>query len=55
MDGTVVNEVGPWADLNGADAWGQAICDKYNSPEYAETDPPTLYPNRLPDPTHPDV
>lgn len=29
-----VNEVGPWDSAEGAELWGTAICEKYNSEEY---------------------
>lgn len=45
LDGEIVDTVGPWGD-DGAAAWGQAVCDKYNAPEYADTP----YPNELPTP-----
>lgn len=38
-----VDEVGPWDSAEGADAWGKAVCEKYNAPEYAGVD----YPNDL--------
>lgn len=44
-DGTKVDTVGPWASKSEADAWGKAVCDKYNSVEYSEV----VYPNELPE------
>lgn len=38
-----IDEVGPFDSAEGADQWGSAVCDKYNSPEYANVD----YPNDL--------
>jgi hypothetical protein len=43
-DGTKVDTVGPWETQGEADAWGSAVCDKYNSAEYAGVD----YPGELP-------
>lgn len=44
-DGTSVDTVGPFDSQDGASLWGQAVCDKYNAPEYAGVD----YPNELPE------
>lgn len=38
-----VDEVGPFDSEEGANIWGAAVCDKYNSAEYANVD----YPNEL--------
>ena len=38
-----VDEVGAFDSAEGADAWGKAVCEKYNAPEYAKVD----YPNEL--------
>lgn len=43
LDGTVVDTVGPWGDAEGPTIWGAAVCDKYNSAEYADTP----YPQQL--------
>jgi hypothetical protein len=43
-DGTEVNTVGPWETDAEAEAWGAAVCEKYNSAEYAGVQ----YPNELP-------
>jgi hypothetical protein len=44
-DGTKkIDEVGPFDSAEGADLWGAAVCDKYNSSEYADVQ----YPNELP-------
>jgi hypothetical protein len=40
----IISEVGAWASEAEAEAWGIAICEKYNSAEYAEVE----YPNDLP-------
>ena len=40
-----INEVGPWDSATGAAEWGAAICEKYNSPEYAKI----TYPDQLPE------
>jgi hypothetical protein len=40
-----VDEVGPWDSAEGAEIWGAAICEKYNSPEYAAV----KYPDSLPE------
>lgn len=39
-----IDQLGPWDTEEGAHIWGTAICEKYNSPEYAEVE----YPNDLP-------
>jgi hypothetical protein len=44
LDGTKIDTVGPWETKAEADAWGTAVCAKYNSAEYAEC----AYPNELP-------
>ena len=44
-DGLEIDTVGPWETDAEAEAWGAAVCDKYNSAEYAEVE----YPNELPD------
>ena len=43
-DGTIVDTVGPWDAPAGAAYWANAVCDKYNSAEYANV----VYPNDLP-------
>ena len=43
-DGVKVDTVGPWDGPEGAAYWAAAVCDKYNSLEYAGID----YPNDLP-------
>jgi len=40
-----IDTVGPWDSAEGAQIWGEAVCDKYNSAEYAGVD----YPNSLPE------
>ena len=40
-----IDEVGPFDSAEGADIWGSAILEKYNSPEYADVQ----YPNDLPE------
>jgi hypothetical protein len=42
---TKVDTVGPWETQGEADAWGSAICDKYNSREYKNVE----YPDSLPE------
>lgn len=42
-DDVVVDNVGPWDSSEGADAWGAAVCEKYNSKDYAGID----YPNEI--------
>lgn len=42
-DGTKVDTVGPWETKAEADAWGSAVCNKYNSSEYVNC----AYPNKL--------
>jgi hypothetical protein len=44
-DGAEVDTVGPWATDGEAQTWATAVCNKYNSAEYAEVD----YPNELPE------
>jgi hypothetical protein len=45
-DGTeTIDQVGPWETDQEAGAWATAICDKYNSEEYANVQ----YPNELPE------
>lgn len=39
-----IDEVGAFDSEEGAHIWGTAVCEKYNSPEYAEVE----YPNNLP-------
>lgn len=39
----IIDTVGPWDSREGAEQWAQAVCDKYNAPEYANTP----YPNDL--------
>ena len=39
-----VDEVGPFDSAEGAEIWGAAVCEKYNSAEYADC----VYPNELP-------
>lgn len=41
----IVNQVGPWETDQEAGAWAAAVCDKYNSEEYAGV----TYPNELVD------
>lgn len=41
-----IDEVGAFDSQESADYWGTAVCDKYNSPEYADVQ----YPNDLPKP-----
>lgn len=41
-----IDEVGAFDSEEGAHIWGAAVCEKYNSPEYAEVE----YPNDLPKP-----
>jgi hypothetical protein len=44
-DGTKkVDEVGPFDSSEGAELWGSAVCEKYNSAEYKTI----KYPNELP-------
>jgi hypothetical protein len=40
-----IDEVGAFDSAEGADQWGAAVCEKYNSPEYAGV----KYPNDLPE------
>lgn len=45
-DGTKkIDEVGPWDSAEGADLWGAAVCEKYNSDAYKGI----KYPNELAD------
>jgi hypothetical protein len=44
-DGAELDTVGPWETDPEAEAWASAVCDKYNSAEYAAVD----YPNELPE------
>jgi hypothetical protein len=44
LNGAKIDTVGPWETKAEADAWGSAVCDKYNSAEYAGVE----YPNELP-------
>lgn len=39
-----IDEVGAFDTEESAHIWGAAVCDKYNSPEYAAVE----YPNDLP-------
>jgi hypothetical protein len=39
-----IDTVGAWETDIEAELWAEAVCAKYNSPEYAEID----YPNDLP-------
>ena len=39
-----IDEVGPFDSAEGAEIWGKAVCEKYNSAEYAGID----YPNDKP-------
>ena len=44
-DGTKkIDEVGAFDSAEGANQWGEAVCEKYNSAEYAAVE----YPNDLP-------
>jgi hypothetical protein len=43
-DKVKVDTVGPWDSAEGAQLWGEAVCAKYNSAEYAGVN----YPNDLP-------
>lgn len=45
-DNNQIDEVGPFDSAEGAELWGSAVCDKYNSTEYADVE----YPNDLPKP-----
>jgi hypothetical protein len=40
-----IDEVGAFDSEESANYWGSAVCEKYNSPEYADVD----YPNDLPE------
>lgn len=44
LDGAKIDTVGPWETKAEAAAWGSAVCEKYNAPEYADVE----YPNDLP-------
>ena len=44
-DGAELDTVGPWETDAEAQAWAVAVCEKYNSAEYATVD----YPNELPE------
>lgn len=37
LDGAKISTVGPWVTKEEAASWGEAVCAKYNSPEYADT------------------
>lgn len=39
-DGVKVDTVGPFDSADGANIWGAAVCEKYNSLEYAEVEYP---------------
>jgi hypothetical protein len=39
-----IDEVGAFDSAEGAELWASAVCDKYNTPEYADV----TYPNELP-------
>lgn len=41
-DGTEIDQVGPWDSPEGANAWGEAICAKYND------NPTFVYPDEEP-------
>jgi hypothetical protein len=41
----VIDEVGAWVTDAEAEAWAVAICEKYNSLDYADVE----YPNDLPE------
>jgi hypothetical protein len=44
-DGTKkIDEVGAFDSVEGANIWGTAVCEKYNSLKYADV----KYPNELP-------
>lgn len=44
-DGTKkIDEVGAFDSAEGAEIWGAAVCEKYNSQEYAAV----KYPNEIP-------
>lgn len=44
-DGTKkIDEVGAFDSAEGAEIWGSAVCEKYNSPEYKDV----RYPESLP-------
>lgn len=40
----IIDTVGPWDSAEGAQLWGAAVCEKYNSEEYSGID----YPNDKP-------
>jgi hypothetical protein len=44
-DSKKIDKVGAWETDAEAEVWAEAVCAKYNSPEYAEVE----YPNDLPD------
>jgi hypothetical protein len=45
-DGTKkIDEVGAFDSAEGANIWGMAVCEKYNSPEYADV----KYPDNPPE------
>ena len=44
-DGSKVDTVGPFDSFVGANDWGTAVCEKYNSAEYVGVD----YPNEKPE------
>jgi hypothetical protein len=39
-----IDEVGAFDSAEGAEIWGAAVCEKYNSPEYKDV----KYPDELP-------
>ena len=41
-----IDEVGAFDSAEGAELWGAAVCEKYNSADYAGVD----YPNEKPEP-----
>lgn len=41
-DEVELDQVGPWDSIEGAQAWGEAICNKYNN------NPTFVYPNEEP-------
>jgi hypothetical protein len=41
----VIDEVGAFDSLEGAELWGSLVCEKYNSADYAGVD----YPNEKPE------
>ena len=40
-----IDQIGAFDTAESANYWGTHVCEKYNSPEYADID----YPNDLPD------